>query len=275
MMTIARFSCVAACVATFMAPTATASAQSRYGSSPAVGETFVLEVAGGLWNPTPELVVSSSSLGIEGSDVDFVRDLGAEKKSLKEFRAVLKLGRRNKLRVHFTPVEYIAEGVLSRRIVFNGTTYDVGLPVNSLLDWSAWRFGYEFDIIVRDRGFLGVIAEAKYTKVTARISSPVTAEEETTAKAPIPALGVIGRVYPLPNVGLTAEFTGFKLPGSIAERENAAGSYYEWDLYGTLNVTKNFGVQGGYRSLEVNFVKDLDYGDLRMSGPYVLGVVRF
>lgn len=252
----------------------TASAQPRYGGSPAVGETFVLEVAGGLWNPTPELIVSSSSLGIPGTDVDFTRDLGAEKKSLKEFRAVLKMGRRNKLRVHYTPVEYLAEGVLQRRLVFNGTTYDVGLPVNSLLDWNAWRFGYEFDIVVRDRGFFGVIAEAKYTEVTARLASPL-ATEETTAKAPIPALGAIGRVYPVANLGLTAEFTGFKLPGSIAERENAAGSYYEWDLYGTLNVSKNFGVQAGYRSLEVNFVKDLDYGDLRMNGLYALGVVRF
>jgi len=273
MMSTLRYSCVAAFVV-LTGLAGTASAQSGYGSTPAVGEKYVLEIAGGLWNPNPELVVSSSSLGIAGSDVDFVRDLGAEKQTLKEFRATLKLGRRNKFFVRYTPMEYVQESVLERRIVFNGTTYDVGLPVNSTLEWRAWRFGYELDIIARDRGFLGVVAEAKYTQVSASIDSPLLSEA-TEARAPIPALGAIARVYPLANLGITGEFTAFKLPGSIAERENASGYYYEWDFNGVLNFTRNFGVQGGYRWLDVSFVRDLDFGDLRIGGPYALGIVRF
>ena len=58
---------------------------------------------------------------------------------------------------------------LRRSIVFNGNVYSVGLPVQGEFKWDAWRFGYEYDFIYRDRGFLGVIAEAKYTHVSAEL----------------------------------------------------------------------------------------------------------
>ena len=48
-----------------------------------------------------------------------------------------------------------------------------------------------------------------------------------------------------------------------------------FDVYGTLNFTDNFGVQGGYRRLSVEYRVDEDFGDLKLKGFYVNGVVRF
>ena len=53
-----------------------ASAQAQFGApQPAVGEVYRVELYGGLWNPTPEITISSAQLGIAGSDIDVVADL--------------------------------------------------------------------------------------------------------------------------------------------------------------------------------------------------------
>lgn len=66
-------------------------------------------------------------------------------------------------------MRYRQSAVLERQIVFHGIEHNVGLPVESSLTWNAWRFGYELDVIVRDRGFLRLILEAKYTDARAEI----------------------------------------------------------------------------------------------------------
>ena len=47
-------------------------------SDPATGETYHVEVSGNLWGPTPNVLISSESLGIIGNEIDFVTDLGIE-----------------------------------------------------------------------------------------------------------------------------------------------------------------------------------------------------
>ena len=76
-----------------------------------------------------------------------------------------------------------------------------------------------------------------------QLASPI-ASEFAHARGPIPALGGIARVYVVPNISITGEFTGFKIPDSIDSRYNA--HYVDIDIYGTVNFTNNIGVKGGY-----------------------------
>lgn len=245
----------------------------RGSSDRATGETYRFEVGAYFWNPTPTLAIQSESLGIVGTRIDLVEDLGLEKTRFTQLRAVLRPARKHKLRFEFTPIKYEQpEGVLRRNIVFNGITYNVALPVSTTLDWKAYRFSYEYDLIYRDRGFLGIILEAKYTDVQATLEN-VLDTEFVRARAPIPALGAIGRVYVAPNISLTAEFSGFKLPESIDEDYRA--KYFDFDIYGTVNVSDHFGAQLGYRSFDVFYRVDTDEGELKLKGPYFGGVVRF
>lgn len=246
----------------------------RGASDRATGETYRVEIGGYLWNPTPEIAIASESLpGIIGDKIDFVEDLGLEKKRLNQFRIVLRPATKHKLRFEFTPIKYEQpNGSLRRSVVFNGLIYNVALPVATTLDWKAYRFTYEYDIIYRDRGFFGILLEAKYTDVRAELVNIINSEF-VEARAPIPALGAIGRVYVAPNISITGEFSGFRLPESIDE--NYRAKYYDFDLYGTVNFTDNFGAQAGYRSFDVFYRVDEDEGELKLKGPYVGGVVRF
>ena len=85
-------------------------------------------------------------------------------------------------------MKYWQSTVLHRWLVFQGVAYDVGLSVDSSITWNVWCFGYEFDVIARDRRFLGVILEANYTNIRAELESAV-AYEYARARAPIPAIG--------------------------------------------------------------------------------------
>jgi hypothetical protein len=244
---------------------------------PATGEKYHLEVSVGLWNPTADMAISSESLGIPGSEIDFKKDLGLSDQTFKELHVVLRPTRRNKLRFQLIPIKFDQESVLTRDIVFQGQRYKVGVPVNSQMDWKAYRFAYEFDFVSRNRGFAGLLLDAKYTDVFAGLQSPIT-YETLHAKAPIPTLGGIGRVYVVPNISITGELTGFKIPDSISK--DYKGHYVDLDIYGTLNFTNNIGAQVGYRSFDLGYTvrkNDVttDAGSFVLKGLYFGAVARF
>ncbi len=244
-------------------------------SDPAVGEDYHIEAQFGWWNPSPEIVVSSESLGIIGTRIDFVSDLGIEQTRFKDFRVVGRPAKKHRFRFSRTPIAFTADTRLTRTIVFNGIRFNVNVPVSSSLEFKAYRYGYEYDFVYTDRGFVGFIVEAKQTDVSVTLTSPISTEF-ARAKAPVPAVGGIARVYVLKNTSITGELTGFSLswiPESI--REDNEGKYLEFDLYGTVNFTNNVGAQFGYRKLDLDYLVDEDFGDFNLKGWYFSGVVRF
>lgn len=238
----------------------------------ATGETYHVEIGAHFWNPSPDIVISSEGFGYEGTPIDFVTDLGIKQKRFGQIKAVLRPAKKHKLRFEYTPIHYEATGSISRTLIFNGIEYDISLPVSTDLKWNAYRFGYEWDFIYTDRGFLGLVLEAKYTDVQTTLSN-VLDTEFAQAQAPIPAIGGIGRVYVAPNISITGEFTGFKLPDSIDDDYRAKD--FDFDLYGTVNFTDHVGAQIGYRSFNVLYKVDTDQGELNMKGLYFGGAFRF
>jgi len=233
-------------------------------------EDHVVELGVMFWKPSPELILSTDALAGAGvSEVDFVQEFGIEDKFFPEFRATL--GRNHKFRASFVTFSYDAETTITRRIVFQGRTFNIGVPATADIKWNLYKFGYEWDFVSRERGFFGFIADLKYNKIQASIDSPaLTSAAATDTTAPVPTIGVIGRGYVAPTVSITGEFSGFNI-----NRDEFEGTFFDFDLYGTVSVGRNFGVQGGYRSVVVDYLVDEDTGDLKMKGPYFGAVVRF
>jgi hypothetical protein len=185
---------------------------------------------------------------------------------------VLRPTQKHKLRFEYTPITYDAVGTIKRDIVFNGQKYPVSLPVATNLQWKAYRFVYEYDFVYRDRGFVGMLLEAKYTNVRAELKN-ILATEFVEARAPIPSIGVIARGYVVPNISITGELSGLATGGLFGEDYRA--HYADFDLYGTVNFTDNVGAQVGYRSFNVFYHVKEDEGELLLKGLYFGGVVRF
>ncbi|HQZ40121.1 MAG TPA: hypothetical protein PLH72_13870 [Vicinamibacterales bacterium] len=249
-----------------------ASAQFRPAAPPAIGEDYHVEVSYGWWDADPSLIVNSESLGILGTDVDLVTDLGIEKKRLGKLDIVLRPAIKHKFRIEYLPIKYAAETVIQREFVFNGQRYRVGLPVNTNADFKTYRFGYEYDFVHRSRGFAGVLFDVKYTDVNIELLSPI-GPEYTTAVAPIPTIGFVGRGYVARNVAIGGEVSFFKVPDNLSE--DYEGKYTDIDVYGTVNFTNNVGATVGYRSVDVFYRADNDTGTLKFKGLYLSGVIRF
>jgi hypothetical protein len=255
----------------FTALAAPAAAQFSPPPEAAVGENYHVEVSYGWWNADPSLIVNSESLGIPGTDVDLVEDLGVEKKQLGRLNVVLRPATKHKFRFEYLPIRYEAEGTVQRQFVFNGQVYRVGLPVQTTADFPTYRFGYEYDFVYRSRGFAGVLLDLKYTDVNVELNSPIGVEFAQTI-APIPTIGFVGRGYVAKNFAIGGELSFFRLPG---EYENYDGKYTDIDFYGTVNFTNTVGATVGYRSVDVFYKAERDNGALKFSGIYISGVARF
>lgn len=250
-------------------------------NDPATGEKFHIEAAASFWNPSADIQIASAGTdhlsGIAGTEIDAKRDLGFTDKRLPSLELFLRPASAHKFRLQYIPISFQGQNTLTRRIVFNGQEYRVGLDVTSTLDFRAARFGYEYDFIRKNRGFGGFILEAKYTDVEVHLDATLAGSggiaEFARARAPIPAIGGIGRFYVVPNISITGEVTGFKLPDSIDSRY--AAHYVDVDIYGTVNLTNNVGIKGGYRSMDLGYLVKEDTGSFVMKGIYFGVVARY
>ena len=275
-----RVFAITVCLLAGLCAAAPAEAQygARKGTTPqrATGENYHVELGVAFWNPTPDIILSSEQFDIIGSNVDFVTTLGIEQTKFRQLKAVLRPATKHKFRFEYTPIEYDAQKVVTASFVFNGQIYQVGVPVTTNLKWNAYRFGYEWDFVYKSRGFVGMLVDLKYTDIQATLlASTVGAAQFTHARAPIPALGVIGRGYILPNVSITGEFSAFRLPEKALNTDDYSGRYYDFDIYGTVNFTDHIGAQGGYRTFDVYYKVRKDTGSMTLDGPYFGGVFRF
>lgn len=269
-----RLYAIAALASVLLVAAAPAQAQfkPRPMGEPTLGEDYHVEGGVDLWFPTADIFLTSESLGIPGTNIDFKNDLGLTDQKFPALHLQLRPSKRNKLRFQLIPINFSQSATLTRDVVFNGQRYKIGLPVTSTLDWKAYRFGYEFDFVSKERGFAGFIVEAKYTDVTATLTAPGVNEFDR-ARAPIPAIGGIGRFYVVPNISITADITGFRLPDNLVK--SASGHYVDVDIYGTMNFTSNFGVQAGFRSIDLGYAFKTDSGTFTLKGPYFGLVARY
>lgn len=241
-------------------------------ADPATGEKYHIEGGVGFWNPSAQMSISSESLGIIGSSIDFKKDLGLTDTRFSEFHLTARPATKHKFRFQLIPIDYVQKHTLTRTIVFNGQAYTVGVPVTSELNWQAFRLAYEYDFLYHDRWFVGFVADAKYTNVKAQLTTAVVTEF-AHAQAPVPTLGGIGRYYVAPNIAITGELTGMKFPDSVSDRYRA--HYLDFDLNGTVNFTNNVGAQVGYRSFDVGYKFDNDDGSFVLKGLYFGIVARY
>lgn len=260
-------------VVVLVAGPAPAVAQFSPPASPAVGEDYHFEIAYSFWSADPSLLISSESLGIPGTDIDLIQDLGIESKRMNRLNIVLRPAQKHKFRFEYTPVKYETDSFpIQREFIFNGQRYRVGLPVSTTADFKTYRFGYEYDFISRSRGYLGVLLDLKYTDVSVELLSPI-GNEFTTQAAPIPTIGLTGRGYVAANVAIGGEVSFFRVPDNLSDSYD--GSYTDYDFYGLVNFTRNVGAQAGYRSIDIFYEADLDHGGLKFKGWYFGGTVRF
>jgi hypothetical protein len=258
-----------------------ASARAQYAapdaSSSAIGENYHVEVSGNLWSPSLVGQISSEQFGLIGSKIDFETDLGYTKTRFRDLRIVLRPSKKSKFRIQYTPVRYESSTTFRRNIVFNGINFPVSVPVETEFAWNVWRLGYEYDFVYKPRGFVGVLVEGRVTRMEAhlRTNTPLLSpqyDEFVTSRAPLPAIGLVGRAYVMPEVAINFEVSGFRLPDVAPDYQ---ATYFDWDINGTVNLSNYFGLQVGWRRMTNVLTIEQDSGDLKFQGLWFGAAVRY
>ena len=168
-----------------LAPPARAQFQPRPLNDPATGETYHIEGAAGFWFPTAQMTISSESLGIIGTrpiDDRLKSDLGLTDQRFPELHLELRPSKTSTSSASSTSRSSTRSPPPSRATsssTASGT--DVGLPVNSTLDWKAYRFGYEFDFVVDEPRIRGLHPRRQ---VHRRPRASSTARSRASSRAP-------------------------------------------------------------------------------------------
>ena len=213
-------------------------------SERATGENYHVEVGGYFWNPTPTSR-SRAELrsGIVGDLIDFVEDLGIEKTNFRQLKVVLRPATKHKFRFEYTPIKYeqpdgtaSPEPRLQRHLQPRAAGLDdaqmerLSLRLRVRLHLSRPR-------VLRDpaRG------EVHRRRGDARERHR---REFVRARAPIPAIGAIGRVYVAPE---HLDHRRVRRLQAARVGRGLRGKFFDFDIYGTVNLTDHFGGQVGYR----------------------------
>src|SRR5215469_4092559 len=165
-------------------------------------DSYTVRLEGYWLYPTP----SGTLQGAVGTrSIDFQKDLGFNNYSTAIGRLDWKFTRKNHLYVQGIPFRSSRQTVLSRTITFQGQTFNAGLLTQSSLDAPLYALGYQYDIIRRRRGHLGIGPRINLFDAHASISASgqitgagVRSEAVSASKtqlAPIPVVGPEGRFY--------------------------------------------------------------------------------
>jgi hypothetical protein len=143
-----------------------------------------------------------------------------------------------------------ADRDLTRTITFNGQTFLVGTSVNTDLRWNTYAFGYQYDIVRRSWGHIGIAAQLNTLDMRVRINASASASgsdgsistsgsAERSLVAPIPVFGPDVRVYLVPRkVFVAGNVKGMYLFGY--------GNYIEGQASLGVNLSRHATLFGGY-----------------------------
>jgi len=239
----------------------------------ALGENYHVEIGAAIWDTSADMSFSNTGLGLPGTTINLQNDLGARDQKFPAFDLILRPATKHKFRIELVPIHYSQTAAPQSSLTFGGQTYLTGVPITSTFHWKAWRFGYEYDFASGPRGFMGFILDVKYTDTDASLASATVGTRSASARAPVPGLGAILRVYPASHLALTGEISGFKWPGGWIW--SGSGDFLDVDTYATLNFVNAFGVEFGFRSFDVNYSVTNSAGNFTLKGPYLGAVLRF
>jgi hypothetical protein len=132
--------------------------------------------------------------------IDFQKDLGFNSYSTFAARADWKFTHKNHFYVSLSRFNSSRETILDRTITFRGQTFEVGTSVRSDLHAFLVAPGYQYDIIRRKRGHLGIGVQIDLFNTSAKITGAAAeGGEVVSAKgsllAPIPVAGPDYRLY--------------------------------------------------------------------------------
>jgi hypothetical protein len=183
-------------------------------------DNYRFRVEGNWWLSSP-----SGYFGARGNNsyFDINHDFGFGSYSTFTGKIDWRFARKHHLLFSLAPINNTRTVTLNRTIDFQGETFNFGAVVSARLRNLTFSPGYQYDIIRRDHGYLGVEIDFNLldTEATLKAAASVNGlgSSQSASKsffAPLPAFGPTARWYPLHNsnrLSLEGAFSGMSFFG--------------------------------------------------------------
>jgi len=209
-------------------------------------DNYRWRVEGNWWFSQP-----SGSFGLQGSHsyFDINKDFGFSGYSTFSGRVDYRLRRKHHFLLGISRVDTSRTVTLNRVIEFQGQTFAFGAQVAANLKSLNITPGYQYDILRRDHGFLGLEVDFNLldTNASLKLAGSVNGfgagkSASKSFLAPLPAVGPVVRWYPLHNsnrLSLQGSVTGMPFFGYgnfVSARANVG-----------VGLTDHLALRGGYQ----------------------------
>ena len=232
---------------------------------------FEIGARGYYWFPSLDGNLKVDEAGIEGTTIDFDKDLGIDDENYPSVEAFVGLGDHH-LSLTYTEIDYSGRKELSEKIVFKGKEYKTGYIVDSSIEYTMIDFHYQYDVLDLENilaGFsLGAVFQVKYLEGDVSLKTTNTnIDEKEDFTLPIPMLGLNL------HVGILADILEARIRGAAIGY--SGNTIYE--VMGDISWTPFpfIDIHGGYKTFVIDIDEDDVVFDYDMSGPYVALTVSF
>lgn len=187
----------------------------------------------------------------DSGSIDLTKDLHFGSYSTFAGKVDWKFTHKNHLYVLAIPFNSDRQVVLDRTITFNGKPFDAGLSVQANLRSPMYGFGYQYDVIRRRRGHLGLGLQFNVFDSHASINAAAQVTADGVHHAAVYASDSL--VAPIPVAGPEFRFYLTNSPRVFVEGDVYGMYFFGYGNYvssfGTLgvSVTRRLSVNAGYQ----------------------------
>jgi len=216
-----------------------------------------------------------------GERVDLESDFGLEgDKTLATVWLEWQPGERHLFRLGYYQLSLEGRRTLDRTIHWGDVTYDVGASVSAEMEQTVYEGDWTWWLFKRERGAFGTALGATVIELSARADGQLRVGQATReshksveATAPVPTIGLAGRVQPLSQLWLDAEVR--ILPG--VQFDNVEGDALYISTSAEWQALRHFNLGVNWTHFEVDADVDADRfdGHLDFTNSGTQAYVRF
>lgn len=191
-----------------------------------------------------DLRLDNETLGIEGTRVDFEKDLGLDSsRVMPKVSGGVRLWKRFRLEGDYFQLKRSGEIIITHNISIDDTVFPINADVHTDLRTDVYRVAAGYSFIRQDNAELGVSAGAHVSTATFHITALLGGLEEHRSKsAPLPNVGLYGSMQLFGPVSLQGNVDAFKM-----KYGHYKGTLVDGQLALNYRFAKNFGAGLGYR----------------------------
>ena len=191
----------------------------------AEAENTLISLRADYWMPGLDAEVMSSELSLVGTQVDLVDDLGLDdSETIPAITGSIDLPLFPEILVGYFAVDSSASKVITKQIVYKGTTYAVSSNVSSSYDITHFEALLNFGLLKSEAADLGLLVGAKSFEIETTLTSAGVTQSESV-EGPVPVIGVKG------GIGLPGKFRVEGIGrGLVLEVGDVDASIFDIDL---------------------------------------------